>query len=111
MHEPSLRGAQQLLGFESDDEFVFTSNGLSDNLAKLLDTFFRPGRKDWQRSKTKIAMLATDFFSDQAVAVSVAKRAIATAQQFEMFESNDVPDPESLILKIQPDEKGLYDTD
>ena len=41
-----------------------------------MDTFFRPRKEDWERGKTKILILEEEFFSDQAVARSVIKRAI-----------------------------------
>lgn len=109
-YQPAINAARQLLGFEHADEFVFTANGLTDNLAKLMDTFYRPGKADWECGRVKIAMLATDFFSDQAAAVSVAKRTIATAISFGIFTDMTAPDPQSLILKIPPDERGLYQT-
>ncbi len=110
-YEPAVKAAQQLLGFTHADEFIFTAAGLSENLARLLDTFFRPGKKDWQSGKTKILMLATDFFSDQAVVASVMKRAINTAQRFELFPANRAPDVASQVIKVNPDENGIYQTD
>jgi kynureninase len=110
-HQPSLNAVKQLLGFKNDDEFVFTANGLSDNLGKLLDTFFRLGEEDWKRGKTKIAMLATDFFSDQATIVSVVKRQIATAVKYEQFDSGNIIHPQSMILKIRADKNGIYHTE
>lgn len=110
-HEPSLKAVQQILGFEHQDEFIFTANGLSDNLAKLLDTFFRPSKKDWKNGKTHIVMLATEFFSDQAAVVSVIRRAIKTAEQFDIFPDGNIPDPESLIIRILPQENGIYKTE
>lgn len=109
--ETSLRAAQQLLGFREDKEFVFSANGLSDNLGKLLDTFFRVKKKDWECGKTKIAMLETEFFSDQAIAVSVAKRAIADAVNYEIFNEGSSPLAESLIIRIKPDKTGIYQTE
>lgn len=110
-HKPSLEAAKKILGFEDDREFNFTASGLSQNLAMLMDTFFRPGKKDWETDKTKIVMLDTEFFSDQAVAVSVLKRAIQTAEAFGCFDGREKPDAESQILKIKSDEKGLFSTD
>lgn len=111
LHQPSLEAARQLLGFQHTDEFIFTANGLSDNLGKLLDTIFRLGEDDWKSDKTKIAMLATDFYSDQAIVVSIAKRQIATALKYKKFNADNIPNPQSLILKIMPYENGIYDTD
>ncbi len=110
-HIPSLAAAKNMLGFEDDCEFVFTASGLSQNLAMLMETFFRPTKKDWENGKTKIVMLDTEFFSDQAVAVSVMKRAIQNAENFGCFEHSQKPDPESQILKIKPDANGLFNTD
>lgn len=110
-HKPSLEAAKKLLGFEDEREFIFTSSGLSQNLGMLMDTFYRPGRKDWNSGKTKIVMLDTEFFSDQAEAVSVVKRAIQNAVAFECFENIEIPDAESQIIKIKPDENGLFLTE
>ena len=46
-HNPSLLAAQKLLGFKELHEFNFTNAGLSENLEKLIDTFYRPTGKDW----------------------------------------------------------------
>lgn len=110
-HKPSLEAAKKLLGFEDDCEFIFTASGLSQNLGMLMDTFFRPGRRDWDVGRTKIVMLETEFFSDQAEAVSVIKRAIKTADAFECFGDREKPEPESLIIRIKSDDKGLFSTD
>ncbi len=110
-HKPSLDAVQQLIGFADDREFIFTSSGLSQNFGMLMDTFFRPGKNDWDNGKTKIVMLDTEFFSDQAEAVSVLKRAIQTAEGFECFAGRVKPEPESQIIKIKPDEKGLFNTE
>ncbi len=110
-HKPSIDAAQQLLGFADDREFIFTSSGLSQNFGMLMDTFYRPGKIGWNSGKTKIVMLDTEFFSDQAEAVSVVNRAIQTAVGFECFEGKEIPDPESQIIKIKPDDKGLFNTD
>lgn len=109
-HKPSLEAVQQLLGFADDREFIFTSSGLSQNFGMLMDTFYRPGKKDWDSGKTKIVMLDTEFFSDQAEAVSVVNRAIQTANGFECFEGKEIPASESQIIKIKPDDNGLFNT-
>jgi kynureninase len=106
----SLMAAQQLLGFKELNEFNFTTNGLSDNLATLMDNFYKPGKKDWQNGRTKIAILAKEFFSDQAIVRSVVNRAISTAKDFEVFDQAE-PSIEDQILQITPDEKGLYSTE
>jgi kynureninase len=108
-HKPSLAAAKQLLGFKDNQEFIFTANGLSDNLARLLDTFFRPSKKDWLKGKNKILMLGTDFFSDQAVVASVMQRAITTAMQFEIFKKP--PELDQQIIKLNPDQNGIYHTE
>lgn len=110
-HKPSLEAAKEILGFADEREFIFTASGLSQNLAMLMDTFYRPGKQDWENGKTKIVMLDTEFFSDQAVAVSVLKRAIQDANTFGCFDAQRKPDPESLIIKIKPDARGLYSTE
>ncbi len=110
-HKPSLEAVKKLLGFEDEREFIFTASGLSQNLGMLMDTFFRPGKKDWEMGKTKMVMLDTEFFSDQAEAVSVLKRAIENADRFECFADREKPDPESQIIKIKPDDKGLFNTE
>lgn len=110
-HKPSLEAAKKMLGFEDESEFIFTASGLSQNLGMLMDTFFRPTKKDWDRGKTKIVMLDTEFFSDQAEAVSVLERAIQTADNFDCFLDREKPTPESQLIKITPDEKGIYSTE
>jgi kynureninase len=107
-HIPGLIAARQLLGFEKPEEFNFTSNGLSDNLAKLMDTFYSPGAEDWQGGKTKIVILANEFFSDQAVVTSVVKRAIKGAARFHCFTHKAEPKPEEEIIRIAPDKDGIY---
>lgn len=109
-HLPSLEGAQQLLGFKEMDEFCFFASGLSTNLGMLIDTFFYPTRIDWQSGKSKIVMLETEFFSDQAVASSVMKRAIKREDKNNCFKEMKKPTPESEIIKIKADKNGLYHT-
>lgn len=110
-HKPSLAAAKNVLGFEDESEFTFTASGLSQNLGMLMDTFFRPTKRDWDKGKTKIIMLDTEFFSDQAEAVSVLKRAIQNANNFDCFGDRDKPTPESQIIRIKPDEKGIFSTE
>lgn len=109
-HSPSLKGAQQLLGFKEMHEFNFTASGLSQNLAMLVDTFFSPRKADWQSGKSKIVTLETEFFSDQAVVSSVMQRAIKRAEKHECFTEIKKPGPESEIMKIKAGQNGLYRT-
>ena len=102
---------QKMLGFAELSEFVFSQKGLSDNLAMLLDTFYKPLLKDWQRGQTKICHLETEFFSDQAVVHSILARGIDNADGFGVFEGKSKPEPEALTLKLQPDENGLFSED
>ena len=53
-YQPGLDAVKNILGFAEDDEFIFTASGLSQNLAMLTETFFRPDKKDWPNGKTKI---------------------------------------------------------
>lgn len=76
----------------------------------IMDNFFRVTREDWQAGKTKILMLATEFFSDQAVAASVAQRAIRTAEDHETIKPDTV-NPAKLVSSIPVDEDGLYKTE
>jgi kynureninase len=108
--EESLKGAQQLLGFKEMHEFCFTSSGLSQNLGMLMDTFFSPTKLDWQHGKSKIVILETEFFSDQAIAASVMKRAIKRAEKHDCFQEMKKPIPEDEIRKIKADQDGLYHT-
>lgn len=110
-HQPSLEGAKQLLGFKEMHEFCFTASGLSQNLGMLADTFYAPKKTDWKSGKTKILLLATEFFSDQAIITSVIKRAIKRADNNECFASITKPHPQEEIIKITPDERGLYRTE
>lgn len=109
-HEPSLRAAQEILGFKELHEFNFTASGLSENLGMLMETFFRPTGHDWSINRTKIMMLETEFFSDRAIASSVMKRAIETAAKFVFSVADNKPDPEDEIFKIKPDKNGIYRT-
>lgn len=109
--EPNAINAMQaMLGFSDPVEFIFTQSGLSANLGNLLETFYKPTLKDWQRGKTKICHLSTEFFSDQAVVNSVLKRGIETAKNFEIFEGGAIPSELDLTLKLTPNAQGLYDT-
>ncbi|MHB1948309.1 MAG: kynureninase/PvdN C-terminal domain-containing protein, partial [Gammaproteobacteria bacterium] len=110
-HKPSLEGAKQLLGFKEMHEFCFTASGLSQNLGMLADTFFNPKKCDWKFGRTKIVMLHTEFFSDQAIVYSVMKRAIKQAENNGCFESIKKPYIEDEILKIKPNKQGLYLTE
>jgi kynureninase len=109
-HVPALKAAKQILGFKEMQEFNFTNKGLSENLAMLMDTFYKPGSKDWKNGRTKIVILATEFFSDQAVVTSVIKRAWQTARNFGLF-ARDKLNPEDHIIRISPDANGIYSTD
>lgn len=108
-HRPALEAAREVLGFAEWHEFNFTAAGLSENLGTIMDTLFRLTKKDWEQGKTKIAMLKTEFFSDQAIAASVMKRAIRTAKDFDIFEKREEPKVSDEVLKITPDQKGIYD--
>ncbi|MCW8397896.1 aminotransferase class V-fold PLP-dependent enzyme [Legionella sp. PATHC038] len=107
--EEAINAMQEILGFSEPCEFLYTQEGLSSNLGRLVDTFYRPTLFDWQSGKTGICHLGKEFFSDQAVIESVLKRGIQTAKNFGVFrDPKQVPSPTSLTLKILPDEQGLY---
>lgn len=106
----SVDAMQAMLGFRDSSEFIFTQSGLSANLGNLLGTFYKPTLKDCQRGKLKICHLATEFFSDQAVVHSVLERWIANANALEVFNDSTSPSTESLTLKLQPNDQGLYDS-
>lgn len=106
----SLAAVQKLLGC-GEDEFTFSANGLSDNLAKLMDTFYRPLRDDWFNNGGKIIILANEFYSDQAVVVSVIQRKIQSAIDNGIFTEQNAPKPEAMIIKIKPNNDGIYPTD
>src|SRR3990167_202137 len=106
----AIRAAQAILGFADPAEFIFTQSGLSANLANLLDTFYKPTRKDWESGKTKICHLSTEFFSDQSVVHSVLKRGILNAANFGVFENATAPDANDLTIKLTPNAQGLYDS-
>ncbi|HHI9477160.1 TPA: aminotransferase class V-fold PLP-dependent enzyme [Legionella anisa] len=109
IEEDAIKAMQAMLGFSEPCEFLYTQEGLSSNLGRLIDTFYRPSHTDWQSGKTGICHLGKEFFSDQAVINSVLKRGIQTAKQFGVFNNSSlIPNPASLTLKILPDEKGLY---
>lgn len=102
----SIKAAKSILGFEHDEEFVFTATGLSANLAMLMDTFYRVTLQDWQTGKTKIAFLGTEFFSDQAIINLIIDRAKDRANDFGFMDTDG-----SQKLNLEPDEQGLYDTE
>lgn len=110
IEEDAVKAMQAILGFSETYEFLYTQEGLSSNLGRLIDTFYRPTLADWQSGKTQICHLGKEFFSDQAIIESILKRGIQTAKNFGVFFSNHnlIPNPTSLTLKILPDEKGLY---
>jgi len=109
IEEEAIKAMQAMLGFSEPCEFLYTQEGLSSNLGRLVDTFYRPTLMDWQSGKTGFCHLGKEFFSDQAVIESVLKRGIQTAKGFGVFSaSKPAPSPSSLTLKILPDEKGLY---
>lgn len=109
IEEEAIKAMQAMLGFSDPCEFLYTQEGLSSNLGRLIDTFYRPTLTDWQSGKTGICHLGKEFFSDQAVIESILKRGIQTAKHFGVFsDSRLIPSPSSLALKILPDEKGLY---
>lgn len=104
----SMEGAKALLGFNEFAEFCFTESGLSKNLANLMDTFYRPTKQDWESGNTKILMLDTEFFSDQAVVNSVITRKLRTAMDFGVVTESVNYDTNAHVIKVHPDEKGLY---
>ncbi|CAM2971014.1 Kynureninase [Legionella steigerwaltii] len=109
IEEEAIKAMQTMLGFSEPCEFLYTQEGLSSNLGRLVDTFYRPTLVDWQSGKTGFCHLGKEFFSDQAVIESVLKRGVQTARGFGVFsDSKPAPNPSSLTLKILPDEKGLY---
>lgn len=97
----ALAGVKQLLHFKKDEEFNFTANGLSENLKTLIDTFYHVDHEEWKNGQTKIAMLATEFFSDQAIVSSVIAH--------KLKDRNKVDEH---ILRIQPiNDNGIYSTE
>jgi kynureninase len=109
IEQDAISAMQDMLGFSEPYEFLYTQEGLSANLGRLLDTFYRPTLTDWQSGKTAICHLGKEFFSDQAIIDSVLKRGIQQAKNFGVFaNSTPIPKPEQLTLKILPEEKGLY---
>ncbi|WP_058535722.1 kynureninase/PvdN C-terminal domain-containing protein [Legionella saoudiensis] len=109
IEQDAILAMQDMLGFAKPNEFLYTQEGLSANLGRLLDTFYRPTLIDWQTGKTAICHLGKEFFSDQAIIESVLKRGIQQAKNFGVFaQSTSIPNAEQLSLKIQPNEKGLY---
>ncbi|KTD41076.1 aminotransferase class V-fold PLP-dependent enzyme [Legionella parisiensis] len=109
IEEDAIKAMQAMIGFSESCEFLYTQEGLSSNLGRLIDSFYRPTLTDWQSGKIQICHLGKEFFSDQAVIESILKRGIHTAKSFGVFtDYKHTPNPTSLTLKILPDEKGLY---
>ncbi|MFJ1268256.1 hypothetical protein ACD661_06785 [Legionella lytica] len=109
IEQDAISAMQAMLGFSEPYEFLFTQEGLSANLGRLLDTFYRPTLTDWQSGRTAICHLGKEFFSDQAIIESVLKRGVQQAKNLGVFANSiSPPKPEQLSLKILPDEKGLY---
>ena len=104
----AIRAMQHILGFKHPSEFLYTQSGLSANLANLLDTFYKPSLKNWRQGKVLICHLKHEFISDQAIAFSVIKREIQRANNYEIFDDNNLPTENALILKLHPDQDGLY---
>ncbi|WP_133135808.1 aminotransferase class V-fold PLP-dependent enzyme [Legionella rowbothamii] len=111
IEQDAISAMQDMLGFSEPYEFLYTQEGLSTNLGRLLDTFYRPTLTDWQSGKTAICHLGKEFFSDQAIIESVLKRGIQQAKNFGVFTNSSIPKPEQLTLKVLPEEKGLYSED
>ena len=108
----AIEAIQPMLGFADACEFIYTQEGLSANIGRMLSTFYRPSKSDWVTGKTDICYLQTEFFSDQAVIHSVLEGGIQTADNFGLFpKKRNRPDPDELCLKIQPDARGLYNED
>lgn len=108
LNPEAIAAARDMLGFEHDNEFIFTQAGLSDNLRTLLMTLVN---LDWQKGRTKICHLATEFISDQAIIYTLLQKQIQDSNFHGVFKDGIAPTPEELILKLQPDARGLYDAD
>jgi len=108
-YKPALLSAQELLGFEDECEFNFTQNGMTDNLGKLMSTFLKVSKREWENDKRKIVMLGTEFNADQTMAHSTMGGVIADGQRSETKEASSRKS-EDEILKIPHGENGVYDT-
>jgi kynureninase len=108
INPPAIAAARDMLGFEHDNEFIFTHTGLSDNLRMLLTTLVN---LDWATGRTKICHLGTEFISDQAIIYTLLQQQIQNASSHGVFKDRMVPMPEALILKIPSDVQGLYNAD
>ncbi len=104
----AIAAMQQALGFAEPHEFLYTQLGLSDNLARLMRTFYRPAREEWVSGKTKICHLDSEFFSDQAIVHSIIKGELADLKRLGIAVPQDTLHPDKHILKIKPNEMGLY---
>ena len=108
----AVSAMQPMLGFADTSEFIYTQEGLSANLGRLLSTFYMPSKADWESGKTGICYLSNEFFSDQAIIHSVLKRGILTAAGFDLFAGGRrPPEVDELCFKIQADARGLYSED
>jgi|GEM_PF-946177 len=99
-----IAAAQAMLGFAEPCEFIYTQEGLSANLGRLLDTFYSPSLEDWNSGKTRICHLGKEFYSDQAVIHSVINRHVQQAQRLGVHAA----DAANSVLGIAPDARGLY---
>src|SRR3989338_3673097 len=94
----AIAAAQEFLGFEHPDEFRFTETGLSENLSMMVNTFLRITKQEWENGKNKIVMLASDFYSDQAILMSAMERQIQSAVHHGIFTEANRPKPEDCFI-------------
>ncbi len=106
----ALAAMKALLGVTNPQEFNFTVTGLSQNLGMLVDNFYSPGKDDWDSGRTKIVILGNEFISDQMIIHSIVKRAITRSKNSKCFEGKQCPKPGDQIIKIKPNDQGIYST-
>lgn len=100
----ALQSMQKMLGFSEPEEFLYTQTGLSENLGKLLKTFYGLNDALLAQGKSKVCYLQGEFFSDQAVIHSVIEGELAKLG----LGPSSSEDISAYTIQIVPDARGLY---
>lgn len=88
------------------DGLIYTHLGLTDNLIKMLSTFYRLKAVDWNNKQVKICCFAGEFCSDQIAIHTAVEVAIDKAHD----DGIDVPGSASdYVLEIPLPKHGEYD--
>ena len=96
---------QDLTGFTDTDEFIFTTSHSLQNIQILMRDFYQPEFRKIKKNgkfRNKIVVLDIEYYTN--LARKIISDELEVANRYQYFPDNKPPGPESLMLKIPPEE-------